>query len=495
MSSDSYDNDPQRWPDGVETYPAGDKVLAGYGHAREQLAQFSAPSLVGADKPHGRLFVACFDGTGNDKNKDPAHITNIGVFKNQIDAANLRGLQNIKAGYQPGVGTQDDYFHQEVDGAFGYSYGPRMEQMYLDFIKQAKSWRDEDPKAEVSLGATGFSRGGVTAALFTRMIEERGIQNPVGMIIHRDDQGRVDRLTPTRPNLVPPGQTPQVVGLFDPVSTGVMDLVDVRLPPSVVSGVQLTAMDERRDTFKSKQIIDPGLSSDGRFYGARVGGGHCDIGGSYLLNGLSVRNGNMMAAYLNSTSDDPFLPERPVPTAPEMNVIHRTEQHRAIYSTLAADLTGRRRSIERLTPPASSVAGAVYDRVFSNTDDAEPRNESLNRALRFDKVRVGPEREDPTLPDFFKDKPRAPEPLPRVEWNQLFLNMTNAALDGDGHGVRKVGREFAQSDAGQAWLDQGRESNHALKSQQQQAALDTQQPLLAQQLMDDPVRRGPVMRI
>lgn len=495
MGGDSHDNDPRRWPDGVETYPAGDEVLAGYEKAREQLAQFSAPRLVGADKPHGRMFVACFDGTGNDKDKDPAHITNIGLFKDQIDAVNRQGVESVKANYQPGVGTQDEYFLQESDGALGYSYGPRMEQMYYDLCVQAKKWIKADPNAEISLAATGFSRGAVTAALFTRMVEERGIQDPEDMIIHRDDQGRVDRLTPTKPNLVPPGQTPQVVGLFDPVSTGMMDLVDVRLPPSVVSGFQITAMDERRDAFKSKQIIDPGLSPDGRFYAARVGGAHCDIGGFYLLNGLSVRNGNMMAAYLNSTSDNPFLRERPVPTAPEMNVIHRSEQHRAIYSTVAADLAGSRRSIERLTPPATTVAGAVYDRVFSNTDDAEPRNETLSRGLRFDKVRVGPEREDPSLPGFFKDKPRTPEPLPRVEWNQLFLNMTNAALDGDSRGIRMVGREFARSDAGQAWLAQGRESNHAVKLQEQQTALDTQQPVLAQQLMDDPVRRGPVMRI
>lgn len=51
-----------------------------------------------------------------------------------------------------------------------------MEQMYYDFCVQARAWQEEDPKAEISLAATGFSRGAVTAALFTRMVEERGAQ-------------------------------------------------------------------------------------------------------------------------------------------------------------------------------------------------------------------------------------------------------------------------------------------------------------------------------
>lgn len=48
--------------------------------------------------------------------------------------------------------------------------------MYYDFCVQARAWQEEDPKAEISLAATGLSRGAVTAALFTRMVEERGAQ-------------------------------------------------------------------------------------------------------------------------------------------------------------------------------------------------------------------------------------------------------------------------------------------------------------------------------
>ncbi len=72
-------NNLRRWPDGVDTQPASQEVLEGYQKARTQLAQFQAPLLVGAAKPHGRVFVAAFDGTGNDKDKLPDQKTNVGT--------------------------------------------------------------------------------------------------------------------------------------------------------------------------------------------------------------------------------------------------------------------------------------------------------------------------------------------------------------------------------------------------------------------------------
>src|SRR3546814_19224380 len=53
-----------------------------------------------------------------------------------------------------------------------------------------------------------------------------------------------------RPPLIPPGQTMQAALLFDPVATGVKEH-DRRLPPTVMSALQITAEDERRDQFES----------------------------------------------------------------------------------------------------------------------------------------------------------------------------------------------------------------------------------------------------
>ncbi|WP_042825414.1 phospholipase effector Tle1 domain-containing protein, partial [Xanthomonas axonopodis] len=165
------------------------------------------------------------------------HITNIGILYDQVQTAAKKGFENIGGYYVPGVGTQDDAFTRNFDGALGYSYGPRMEEMYWKFINQAKQWRDQDKKVEISIVSTGFSRGAVTAAMFTRMVHERGIQNPVDMNIDRGPHGEILKLTPTHPPLVPPGRTAQAVGLLDPVATGDMNLHDTRLPPSVVSGL------------------------------------------------------------------------------------------------------------------------------------------------------------------------------------------------------------------------------------------------------------------
>ncbi|MBB5866300.1 DUF2235 domain-containing protein, partial [Xanthomonas sp. 3058] len=343
-------NDEKKWADGVETYPATAQDLASYQKSRDALAQFQAPLLVSQQNPHTRLFVACFDGTGNDKNKDPEHITNIGVMYDQIQAANFAGLRNINGHYVPGVGTQDDAFTRNLDGGLGYSYGPRMEEMYLKFIDQAKKWREEDPQAEISIVSTGFSRGAVTAAMFTRMVHERGIQDRKDMKIDQGPNGEILKLTPTHPPLVPPGRTAQAVGLLDPVATGDMNVRDTRLPPSVVSGLQITARDERRDLFPAKDIIDPGRTQDGRLLNLVNPGAHSDIGGSYRLDGLSVRNGNLLTDYVNTLSDKPFLQARTVSTAPEMNVIHHSEQHGDLAQVSAHHFSLKRQTFNAYGP-------------------------------------------------------------------------------------------------------------------------------------------------
>lgn len=481
------DDELRRWPDGVETRPAGEEALEGYREQRKALAQLAVPVLVGPKMPHARLYIAGFDGTGNDKYADPEHATNVANVVDQIRRGSHK--RAVQAGYVTGVGTQTEEFYKAVDGALGYSYGPRMNDMYLQFIEQAARWKREDPNAEISLASIGFSRGGVTTAIFARMVEEHGIQDPVGMIIERDDKGRILKLTPTRPPLVPPGQTAQVVGLFDPVATGVMNRVDVRLPPSVISGFQITALDERRDEFASKQIIDPGMSPDGRFFNAEVHGAHCDVGGSYLLDGLSVRNGNLMTAYLNALSDVPFLHERSVPSAPAMNVIHRSEQHQWFYSTAMDSALGHRASVDRLVAPVSThpLVNELQS-LFFNTRDAEPVNLRLNARFRHRRVPVPPEREDATLPAFFETRPRAPAPAPpiKVDWNQMFLQMSDAALDRDARGILDAGRQFAQTGDGQIWLQQGQLAHQA-------ARMGEDQPSMV--LTPDVATQSPGMRV
>ena len=119
-------------PDGVTTYPANEHDLQSYSDASRQLSQLSAPLLIRSSNPHERIFIAAFDGTGNDMSKDKAsgHMTNVALMTAQIQAAFPSRNDPVQVGYVAGPGTQENRITRTVDGARGYTYEPRLEQMY-----------------------------------------------------------------------------------------------------------------------------------------------------------------------------------------------------------------------------------------------------------------------------------------------------------------------------------------------------------------------------
>src|SRR3546814_3752839 len=135
----------------------------------------------------------------------------------------------------------------------GFTFERRVETAYDQFCKQAKIWLSEDPDAKISILGIGFSRGAEEVAALRRMIEERGIQDPTGAEYTYHKDGLIKDVEYTRPPLVPPGQTVQAALLFDPVATGVKEH-DRRLPSTVMSALQITAEDERRDQFESTNL-------------------------------------------------------------------------------------------------------------------------------------------------------------------------------------------------------------------------------------------------
>ena len=218
--------------DGVPYYEADARRLQSYVDAADELSRFQSPVLVHSGSPHERLYVAAFDGTGNDEVKDPDHRTNVAKIHDQIEALVSHGNRQIDAGYIPGPGTQDSYLARTLDGITGNTYDERIEQMYKLFIDKAWEWKKADPQAEIRLADIGFSRGSEQAAGFARLVHERGIQDPSGAIYTRDRHGQIKHVEYTRSPLVEPGQVAQAVGLFDAVGTGepVRDH-DRRLPP------------------------------------------------------------------------------------------------------------------------------------------------------------------------------------------------------------------------------------------------------------------------
>lgn len=460
--------------DGVTYYPAGSRQLETYTDAENTLAQFQAPILIHSDSPHQRLFVAAFDGTGNDKNKDPEHATNVAKINDQIESL---GDDRIQVGYVAGPGTQDGLIPRLWDGMTGATYDERLEQMYSKLVTQAKEWRDADPQAEISVANIGFSRGAEQAAGFARLVHERGIVDPSSAQVTVDADGH-KQLTYAR-YLAPPGQIAQVEGLFDAVNTGRPEDRDRRPPPSVISGFQVIAEDERRNKFKSDHIIDPGQTPDGRFLGVTVAGAHSDIGGSYHRDGLAIRSNNLMIDYLNALSDKPYLQKNIEPDDPRLNVVHRSEEGMLLYRI--------DRKIDRNTPGGYNellVPRRDQDKV-SDPYNAEARDEVLSS--QFERRPVGTGAQTQGL----RDVPQHPITV-NSNTNDMFETLYAAAANKDDAASRQVAQAYAQSPDGQALLAQGQQANQQLAAQERQAQeanLRAQQQTQAQQGQGPAIQR------
>ncbi|HKU17871.1 MAG TPA: DUF2235 domain-containing protein [Candidatus Saccharimonadales bacterium] len=326
--------------DGVRTAPVTPVDMMQYSQAQQALSQWTTPVLLHANSAHERLAVINVDGTGNDMINDPEHITNIGFFNKELETLS-KANPRIHAIYEVGPGTQRNVVKKTVDGMLGHTYDAHLEHAYEQFIEQAAKWLKEDPQAQIRVAITGFSRGGDGAAGLARLIHERGIQDPRGMVVRHHFIGP-DTTIYTKPPLVPLGKIMQAVVLLDPVGTGVPHRRDRQLPPSVVSGLQITARDERRDAFPSSEIIPNGLSADGRFLQLTLPGAHTNIGGGYHRNGLSTLNFNLAVDYLNALSDTPLLHKQALPPDPNMYVIHHSEDHLPIYTTRYVTQHGER---------------------------------------------------------------------------------------------------------------------------------------------------------
>lgn len=437
--------------DGVRTAPANEADLASYANAEQNLSALRVPRLVDTGRDR-RFFVVAFDGTGNDMDDD-AIPTNVGRIVDGLVEATGRDNRQVRVAYVRGIGTQDNVFARTLDAAVGATYESRIEQMYSDFMRAARTWRRESPQAEISLAGIGFSRGAVQAAGFARLVHERGIQDPDGVRRVWGPDGHTE-IVYTRPPLVPPGQVPQVLGLFDPVATGIPALDDVRLPPSVLSAFQISAEDERRDWFPGMDIVPRGLSKDGRFLNVVVGGAHCDIGGGYRLDGLSVRAGNLMADYLNALSDQPLLSKRLVPADPAMNVVHRSEDHLPIYSTLRFRFGGGRTHM----PPAD---GSLFCSVGIACADPEPVDRALAARFDYRPVAIGPE---PAAPALATAQPLMSYEAVAEEVRRLFDRLAAGAEQRDAQAMRATGREFLRTAAGAEWRESGRRSPETVEA-------------------------------
>jgi Uncharacterized alpha/beta hydrolase domain (DUF2235) len=326
------------------------------------------------------------DGTGNDMN-NPAMGSPTGVSR--VFQQNSGQLTNVAAGYLAGPGTGS----HRLDAMQGHTFEERAETMYRQFIEQSARWRDENPNA-----AIGFSRGAELAAYFTRLVEERGIQDPTGARYTTDRDGLVTGVQYCRPPLVAPGHVPQAALLDDPVAAGDPRNYDRRLAPSVVSALQITARDETRDQLIGSPHLPLGFSEANRSLNLNVPGVHSNIGDGYFVNGLGIRNTNMGMQYLNGLVDNgrPLLTLRPEPNAQEdpSNAIHDSERHHPwIYTRRGFDRDGIRDENTQLGAPKydTTIDGTRYQLPPTAEEQRwQPMNQGLASQLEYRALPMAP---------------------------------------------------------------------------------------------------------
>ncbi len=439
-------------PDGIRsdgvTYESAASHLRIYDEGRQKLAHFEEPVLLHANNPHQYLYFANFDGTDNDKINDPEHESNVGLISDQLEALQKTGNHQIGSGYVAGVGTQQNRpVAKFLDDVSGASVNERAEEMYKLCIEQASKWRKNDPEAQISVASLSFSRGGESNAIFTRLLEERGLQDPSGAVYTSNRHGEIEHVEHTKPPLVPPHQVAQAE--------------DRRLPPSVISGIQLIALDEHRTLFPSDHIIDPGLTPDGRFAGLYVPGAHCDVGGSYHRDGLSSRAGNFVVDYLNGLSDKPILKNLEESADPRLNVIHHSVEGKLLYEVgYRIDRTKPEGFNETLVHPRDVIR-------VPDPDNAEARNEVLSS--RFERQ---------TMPNGPLHNAVAAVEGARSEMDAWIDRVHAASQNPDGsvwdRMQHQVAQDFRQSPAGQVFQQDASALNHVwdnqLQTQQRQTA-------------------------
>lgn len=237
----------------------------------QRIAKTPAPR-VDAHSGEKLVFVAHFDGTNNDK--DNVHLsgnpypTNVAELWAQMKVRE-NGNDNFRAEYYRGVGT--DPGSKGLAGVLLPSDEMRAtaRKAYLDLEIEASNWLHAHPQADpgtsLQVMASGFSRGGGTAAIFSQMLYENGLTDP------RSGQ-----------QLVAPGQLGLAGAMiYDPVATGYDG--NAAFSPASKNITVVRAQHEYREWFKGVDHRGhPGVST------VEVMGNHCNIGGGYD-QGISAR--------------------------------------------------------------------------------------------------------------------------------------------------------------------------------------------------------------
>lgn len=318
----------------------------------DKIASTDAPKL---DTVSGKQFVfaAHFDGTNNNKDdlklSGSKYSTNVAALHDQM-LPQTENNPNFSSKYYKGVGT-DPGLEGTLEGSIRPSADMRETALkaYNEFRQQATNWLkthpDANPVESLKVMATGFSRGAGTAAVFSQILHERGLSDPV--------TGKV---------IVPPGQLGLAGALmFDPVTTG-FDR-NTAFSPESKNITVVQALNEYRTPFK-------GVNHGGHPNASVVSvtGNHCDIGGGYD-NGIAARVLESSTAWMQKAG----VPTAGVPPERRHDGTATVHHERDLPKTAEIGEASRSPWIRTLFPQGSRwVEGAARLADYPVTHD--PRN-------------------------------------------------------------------------------------------------------------------------
>jgi len=259
------------------TGPLQAGVLATVQQQAQAIADAARSGAVSGTKK--LVFFAAFDGTNNDlTTSGHEKNTNVAQLFLQANAA-AQATPDLQANYYPGPGTKgtlskSDWLSDKVTEQVKITAA----KAYDDFARQASAWLEAHPGGSATVVLTSFSRGVASAAIFTQLLNQRGLIDPIA----------------PHDVLIAPGKVTVSAGaIFDPVATGVT--VDIAFAPNVTNVVNIRAQDDYRQLFKAVNY-----SAQKCVKTIAMLGNHCDIGGGYD-NGISALTLEAATAFLRNS--------------------------------------------------------------------------------------------------------------------------------------------------------------------------------------------------
>jgi hypothetical protein len=231
--------------------------------AREKLASMKPKLIDDGTNPHLHQIEITFDGTWNSRD-DMVFDTNPALINDMFEG---------EKDYQVGVGTSK--WTKLIGGATGAGIGNRINSAYDNVVAKINALKSADPKAEVVLIISGFSRGSTAARAFANELNKRGVPD----LSSGDGQGGYTRYHE--------GPRIGVMILFDTVGSvgipgnNINPGLDLAIPANAENVLHLTAGDEHRSMFPLSSAVDPTRPDDPRISEVELPGAHSDVGGSY----------------------------------------------------------------------------------------------------------------------------------------------------------------------------------------------------------------------